>query len=418
MPSSPPPDGPVDAATSHAELLEEVAAVVAVPRRGPTDSFTLHAPLEVLARAGLLVHLAPDHDDVARQRLAWVGTTFAATGTAWAPASAIVGAESTSAAVALARLAAAVDAGEVDDADGWLEQAARTTSAEELSAGLAAVVLPRLAGAGHGAIALHLLPRVAPRSPAATGLLRGIVRELARAPERQLTWFHDRRPEASATDGGGVLEEVLRRPASPGDPGSTFIDPTMSLVERSGLATELLAGPTGGLAVGEARRVLLRTAARSMLQDDPAHAPYGWTHCLTMPQATLSIARSCPSPADAVAVAATWVLGFRATLGGVDVAPRWVPAPDAVVPTDELLEHGPASAASTIWHAPPTAVPELVRTVVATAAVHEDAHLAKYALACLDATRDDPGAGRLYLAAAAYLAAWWRSADLAAAALV
>ena len=50
-----------------------------------------------------------------------------------------------------------------------------------------------------------------------------------------------------------------------------------------------------------------------------------------------------------------------------------------------------------------------MRQLVTHAALHGDAHLAKYTLACLDAARDDPGARRLYLAAAAHLAGWWRT---------
>ena len=47
-----------------------------------------------------------------------------------------------------------------------------------------------------------------------------------------------------------------------------------------------------------------------------------------------------------------------------------------------------------------------------TAAVHPDAHLAKYTLACFDAAHADPPATRLYLAAAAFLGAWWAQLPL------
>ncbi len=40
-----------------------------------------------------------------------------------------------------------------------------------------------------------------------------------------------------------------------------------------------------------------------------------------------------------------------------------------------------------------------------------DPHLAKYTLARFDAATQDPSNGRLYLAAAAYLAAWWHQHD-------
>ena len=45
------------------------------------------------------------------------------------------------------------------------------------------------------------------------------------------------------------------------------------------------------------------------------------------------------------------------------------------------------------------------------ASAHHDAHYVKYTLACLDASADDPDAGNLYVAAAAYLAAWWAALD-------
>jgi hypothetical protein len=126
-----------------------------------------------------------------------------------------------------------------------------------------------------------------------------------------------------------------------------------------------------------------------------------------MPQATLGIADRTSDPQRAVAVAATYVLGFRSTLGRATLDPEWQPTA-APAPAGELLTHGPAAAAAAVWHTPN---PDHVRDIVTYAALHEDAHLAKYVLACLDAAREDPGAGALFLSAAAYLAAWWKTRD-------
>ncbi|MEW6267746.1 MAG: hypothetical protein AB1689_00445 [Thermodesulfobacteriota bacterium] len=200
----------------------------------------------------------------------------------------------------------------------------------------------------------------------------------------------------------------------PGDPGSNFIIPTMSLVERSGLARELLDAPTRGLEVARATRLLGRVAAWSMLQDDPDHAPYGWSHCLTMPQGVLGVAEASGDPAAAVAVAATHVLGFRATLGKVRLDPRWQPAPSRERDPLASLAGSPGEAAAGVWHAPAGATPAVVTALAKRAALHHDAHLVKYTVACLDAACDDPEAASLYLAAAAFLSAWWRAADAAA----
>jgi hypothetical protein len=281
---------------------------------------------------------------------------------------------------------------------------AAETTATELVGRLADVVLPRLGAAAHGTIFLYHLPRLLAASPAAATMARGLLREIGRRPEWNLTWM-DERPAFGVPSGD--LAARLLAPVDVGDPGSNFIYPTMSLVERTGAAARLLDDPTRGLPVADARRDLLRVAAWSMLQDDPAHAPYGWSHCLTMPQATLGVATACTRPDRAVAVAATYVLGFRSTLGRVTLDPDWEPAPlDGAAPAD-VLDAGPAAAAAAVWHAGDADLPAYVRRLATYAALHQDAHLAKYTLACFDATRDDPDAGRLFLASAASLAAWW-----------
>jgi hypothetical protein len=51
------------------QLANAVAAKVAVPRVAPADSFVLHAPLELLARAELLRHVDLPDRDAAREKL-------------------------------------------------------------------------------------------------------------------------------------------------------------------------------------------------------------------------------------------------------------------------------------------------------------------------------------------------------------
>ena len=389
---------------SDAQLTDSVADRLQHPKADGVTSFTLHAPLELLARSALLTYVEADARDAARDRLAWLGQTYAAAGDE-------VGEPGSRAyddlPTAVDHLTAAINAGDLDDADATAAWLAEWATPVELSRALADDVIPRLSAAGHGSILLYLLPRVAPRSRAATRPLRGLVRELARHPDWGLTWQQDR--TAPPSDGGDLVA-ALRRPRSPGDPGSDFIFPTMSMVEQSGLAEELLDGPTRAVSLTQASQDLLRLAAASMVQDDPAAAPYGWSHCLTMPQAVLGLARSgAATTPPAVAVAATFVLGFRATQGTVEVDPGWSPP----VTGDALgaLDGTPQDAAAGAWHATNGERAAVVARLASRAAAHEDAHLAKYTLACFDAARDDPGATRLFLAAAASLGAWWRAHD-------
>jgi len=365
------------------------SSLVAEPKEGPPDSFTLHAPLELIARLRLLDLVESDSVEDARDRLATLASTYSAAGASPGPAGNIKAADGAAARNALARAIADGDVELADAAASWL---AERCDGPTIAALLADTVVPSLAGAAHASILLDQWRR-SPRGalPGAPGL-RSFSRELARNPGWRLTWFEDR-PRTGV--GTGDLIERLRRPRPAGDPGSAFVHPVMHLTESSGLASEVLADPLDGIEVGAATAQLLRVAAWSMLQDDPVSAPYGWSHCLTLPQAVLGLAPMCGDPGDATAIAATYVLGFRSLLGTREIDPGW--APDD---TDRAV--------ADIWHAPEDLVAPMVGRLATFAACHPDAHLAKYTVACLDASTADPAAGRLYLAAAAFLGAWWR----------
>lgn len=395
---------------SDAALCEDAAAAIARPKEAPADSFVLHAPLELLARTALLPLVEPASRDRARARLAWLRDTYAAAGRELTTTPAR---RFDDAARARDHLAGAIADGDLDAADAAAHALATSCAPVELVPLVADLVLPRLSAAGHGPIFLYQLRRVAPRSRTVLGAFRGLARELARSPDWELTWQRRVDDEPSARnargDDGRELAERLRRPPSPGDPGSDFIFPTMSLVEQSGLAAELLAEPTRSLDAATASRVLARVAACSMLQDDPSHAPYGWTHCLSMPQAVLGIADATSEARAAVRIAATFALGFRATQGRVTLDLDATPDSTRTAkgtPAD-FLTAAPTEAAAAAWSATGASRREWITALATRAAIHPDAHLAKYTLACFDAAAADPAAGRLHLAAAAFLSAWW-----------
>ncbi|MEO7428223.1 MAG: hypothetical protein ABIY48_02465, partial [Acidimicrobiales bacterium] len=372
-------------ATTDADLVDATAATIAEPRAQAADSFILHAPLELLSRAALLPMVEPNRREAARERLRSLADSFVAWGAA---ADSPPDGKSSfgSEADALTTLQAAVAGGELDDADGAAAWLADRLGADELRSALADVVLPLLSAAGHGSIFLYHLPRVAPRSADAARMLRSLVRELARNPGWDLSWFRtvpvpSPRLAGSPTDLAGELAQRLVRPPSPGHPGSDFIFPMMSLNERSGLAQAALHDLVPHLPLADARRVLLRTAAQSMLQDDPTHAPYGWSHCLTMPQAALGVAASCAEPWHATAVAATYVLTFRAIQGGVALDHTWTPERPVAIDLAEVLGTDPHRAAATAFHAAPADRPAIRASLASRAAAHHDAHLVKHTLA-------------------------------------
>jgi hypothetical protein len=380
---------------SDRDLVVHVMDTLTSPPAADADSFVLHAPLELMARAELLPSVDPSQRSEARRRVTAIARDWASR----------VPHRPAPASPPTLSLPDAVAAGDPDAADRALAQLVETHTVDEFVTAAGDTLLAHLGGAGHLAIFLDQLTRQhrPPRSAIASG--RALVRDLARHPDWTVGWIDAASPHAGrpATD----FFEVLAAPPHAGDPGSNFIYPTMHLVDASGLAVELLTAPSRSLPIDEARRQLLRIAAMSMLQDDPANAPYGWSHCLTMPQAALAVGSRTAAPQRAVAIAATYVLGFRATQSSTPLDLHW--QPKSISRSGRILESDCVDAVAHAWHADDPARVE--RELATYAATHPDAHLAKYTLACFHAAHTDHDAAPLFRAAAARLAIWWRDAD-------
>jgi hypothetical protein len=190
-----------------------------------------------------------------------------------------------------------------------------------------------------------------------------------------------------------------------GLPGNDFIFPLVHQIDGSGVAREVVE-PSLPLDIDAAADAILRVAALSMLGDDPQHAPYGWTHCLTLPQAVLNVTPLLADPTVGLAIAATYVAAFRAGEAAHDLDLRARPEPVAMDVFDALDARAPVAAAA-VFHASDADLARIVPELAARAGQHEDAHLAKYTLACIDAAHRDAEQRSLYLAAAASLGAWW-----------
>lgn len=361
-------------------LVELAAEIIAEPKLADPTSFVLHAPLELLARTALLTMVSPDRRDAARRRIAWVAATYDAAGAA-TPLPHVAPADPVAAVGSLVAAIAAGDRAEAGALGAWL---GRHVDAGPLTELVADAVVDSLAAASHGPIFLHLLPRVAPRSPLAGSMFAAMAHELARHPEWRL------RGVALPDDAPRPLTEALASTPVIGPSGEFGIYATMTFTEASGALDDVVGASVGaGVDVADATRALLRVATASMLLDDPDHAPYGWSHTLTIPQAMASVAQRADRPATVIATAASHLVGFRATEGRAPLA-----------------DVDPAVARTGLVSALPDHAP--LQDVIDHAAVHPDAHLAKYVVACLDAARTDPDGASQHVAAAAHLDAWWR----------
>lgn len=383
---------------SDAALVGAVAAAIERPKREADSSFLTHAPLELAARVALLPMVSLVARDQARRRIAAIVSRYASEGEE------IENAERgySSTVAALGSLISAMregDAGEVDAAFLFLTP---RVPVFELRRALAGEIIPMLGAAAHVPIFLAELPRLETRLPNAAALLRAPLRMLTKAAQFRLAW-HERTVAADPVDDGGeAMFKSLLAPPRVQSP-SLYIAPTMLAIEADGYAERMLADVTANLSPEAASRAILRIGALSMLQDDPEHAPYGWSHALTMPQGVLSCADGVGDKTMLVRIAATYALGFRATLGRARLRDEPPPRPKS----DDLFNVAPIDAAGAVYHAPDARIGG-IRTALATrAATHGDAHLVKYTLACFDAAGRAPEASRLFLAAAAYLGAWW-----------
>jgi hypothetical protein len=348
-------------AWTDTKLLEWAGRWIGVPKENPADSFILHAPLELMARATLLAMLPPSDRAAARERLVWLVATYQDAGQPVTPPLSVAPASVEDAAAVLLKAIEASDLDEVDRCASWLGE---NTRAATLTPLLGPALAPSLAAAAHASIALHLMGR----TPAIGGsMLRGPAREVARNPE----WRVDTSGKA---EGERPLVDALLQAPRLGLPGSNFIFPLVQ--QGAEVAGRVLADVSS--APEAASRALSRVAAWSMLQEPDDHVPYGWTHTLTIPQAVMSLDLE---PQLAVAVAASQVIGFRASMGQRSLHP-----------------------ASPL---PPVADDAMAR-LITEASRHHDAHFVKYTLACLDAISTDPEMAHLYVAAAERLAAWWR----------
>lgn len=387
---------------SDSRLVAEVGEVLAVPRSDPADSFVLHAPLELVARAALLPFVQPAMRDRARDQITAIATEFEGFGP---PVSEPAADGFDSVEAGAAQLVAAIDRGELDDIDQVARWLGRAASSAELRSLLSADVVRRLAAAAHAPIFLFELPRIAPRGEVTGELLRGLARELGRAPEWRIRWVDEPQPEFEI-DGDAMFDALATTPLGTREPGATpFIYPVMSRVDEQGIALGQLGSVVGGPDIEERAHAVLRAAAWTMLLEPGDHAPYGWSHCLTMPQAVLGLAHAT-DPNVALAVAATYVVGFRSALAVNELEPVF-PTDDPGLPLEEALDAGPEIAAAAVWHLRDPDVPAVVSELVTRASIQRDAHLVKYTLACLDAAASDHSHQRLYLAAAASLVGWW-----------
>jgi len=359
----------------------------------PLDSFTLHAPLEVMARWQLLPLL--DRADRPLALLQMVHTAVQAAQARQAEAlrqpdqAVALPAESPGAhadAAPHAALAQALDAGDVPQATRIAQQllrppAAGATDTLTLCLHLARVVRNRMGASAHVPIGLQLLARLHATAPAdamlARPMLVPLLADLARQPERCVSW-----PDTFATQtapGTPPLLALLARQTRVAEPAHQGIWPMVNQTLADGAHLAWLPGTDK--AGAQALPIACRAAAWSMLQEPLDDARYGWTHALTLPQAWWALAQlPDASELDVRTAARLATLHLAAMRRVIGQTPLSLQPPPAALPFEACAR---------------------------LASIRADAHAVKYVLACIDAAQASPADAALYKAAATRLCQHW-----------
>jgi len=400
---------------SDADIFDQVCAIVARPPVRGLTSFTLHAPLEVMARYGLIRLVNPmDHELARLQMVASASVYGHHVESMPAPARAYSFRDANTAGEELART---FTSGDADGMEALVLSIASQFGTSSLVNLLTPLALPTLTGASHSHIGLWLLLRHAERASADdASLLRAAARALAVDPTAQMKSFH-----STSMKGGQRLEtstevvgkEVLDKLANPakGIPVGESIRALVEAGEKTGNADrlfgEIIRHDLSRPQIDAAFRAVLRVSAHSMLQHDVEHAKFGWSHCLTLPQSAFGLSSVTTDGKLALAAALVWITAYRSVLSDRALDLDWCPTPIKDASVLEALQTSPTAAASRVWHAPDAELPAIRRILATEASIRNDIHLVKYTRACLDMGTFDPGHVRLYLSAAAHLCAVW-----------
>jgi hypothetical protein len=312
---------------SDSELFCAAAYIVSRPKV-ELSSFRFHAPLELMARQSLLPLVSPADRGLARIQMLAMAAYYESKGEPASPTARKISPMRTSEAVA--ELRRALQQGDVEFADALCLRLADDCGLHAALDSVADLCVRTLSGAGHTQIGLMLTARMwSEVGPSALGLARTGLRMLAQAPNRNLGPV---KRHATLDNPEKELEARLSKLPGLGGDLSRGLPGIMQAAENAGLVDEVIGDALLSSEDAEscegAMRAVCRIAAHSMLRDSQEVAKYGWSHCLTIPQAAWALTRFVPVQtfaAQAAHSAAAWVIGHRAMLGNgnLNLAPEF-----------------------------------------------------------------------------------------------
>jgi len=335
---------------SDAEIFDQICAIVARPRVRGLTSFTLHAPLEVMARYGLMRFVEPSDRELARLQMVASAAVYGhQVDLMPAPARVYPFPDANTAA---GELTSAFTSGDADGMETLVLSVASQFGTKSLVNLLTPLALPTLTGASHSHIGLWLLLRHAePAGVENASLLRAAVRALAADPTGQMKSFQGMSIEGTQrlkTPPEQVCKETLDKLANPakGTLGGQSIRELVEAGEKTGnvdtLFGDFIHHDLSQPQIDAAFRAVLRVSAHSMLQHDLEQAKFGWSHCLTLPQSAFGLSSVTTDRKLALAAALVWIMAYRSVLSDRALDLSWHPQPIKDASVLEALQTSPA----------------------------------------------------------------------------
>lgn len=398
------------------DLYRQAAVIVSKPPAQGLTSFTLHAPLELMARYAVLPWVDPAERSLARLQIVASAAAYESgvtSGELPNAASRFLDLET-----ARRELQQAFPSGDVSRVESLAIQIAAQFGVFPLVRILAPLALTTLTAASHAHIGLWLLLRHGTvDGVVGAELLRAALRLMSADPGGRLTSF-----SGMQLSGRGRLPKTPREVEQ--ETLEILADPPRHKMGVGGIRGFLEAGEASGnpdslfgrllqydltdAQIDAAFRAVLRVSAHCMIQHDATQSKFGWSHCLTLPQAACGLASLGIERKLGLATTLVWITTYRSSMSDQVLDCEWVPANIAGDSSVEgALQTSPEFAASRVWHAEPAEFPAVRRALATSAAIRGDQHLIKYTRACFDLAEFDPEWTQLYLAAAAHLGAVW-----------
>ncbi len=352
------------------DSLFEACVVLLTHPFKQTDSFLMHAPLELMARRRLMAMLPIEKRALPRFQMVATAVVYhhrtkdGTVSTKFVPEQ-----------LNAQDVCHAIDAGQPEQAHAVSSEWAKSQTPAALVQSLAIDWLSRPACGAHAHLYLAHLDQLNVGQPGAAqqacAMVGTYAQELARRPGLQLHW--DSVSHAVSNDRASVsLLDALLSVQPKRGAQANGIEPMVLQAVEAGLLKQLAAlMPSHDAQESiwhQCFESVLLIALQSMLAEPPWHAKYGWTHCLTLPLAAYELYRAQQvSARQALTMAALFVAAFRMCIATVNLSPY----PLGSVSSDNSGE----------------------ATFVASAleaAMRSDAHLVKYVLACHDVVNAFP----------------------------